>query len=186
MLTRMFPQIDDLFLATEEPFVTTNSYRMTPADSVALAQFQANVPQLPAGSSFRVLFRTALPRSLCERINSADAYLRDVLAPVNCPATTCNAHRCLLLLGCCKCTQHTGSAAPLCADERAAAQCLPPVWHAPDAAPLTDLLAAQIEMVYNNGGYIAQTQNEQYFNLWSDTEPADTLQTFQKPPGEYL
>ena len=53
-----------------------------------------------------------------------------------------------------------------------------------DATPLTDPLAAQIEMVYNNGGYIAQTQNEEYFNLWSDTEPADTLQTFRKPPGE--
>ena len=48
-------QIDDLFLATEEPFVTTNSYRMTPADSQALAAFQANVPSLPSGSSFRVL-----------------------------------------------------------------------------------------------------------------------------------
>jgi hypothetical protein len=48
-------QIDDLFLATEEPFVTTNSYRMTPADSQALATFAANVPALPAGSSFRVL-----------------------------------------------------------------------------------------------------------------------------------
>ena len=38
--------------------------------------------------------------------------------------------------------------------------------------------------MYNNGGYIAQTQNEQYFNVWDDIEPADTLQTFQKPPGE--
>ena len=47
-------QIDDLFLATEEPFVTTNTYRMTPADSIALANFAANVPSLPSGSSFRV------------------------------------------------------------------------------------------------------------------------------------
>jgi hypothetical protein len=47
-------QIDDLFLATEEPFVTTNSYRMTPADSQALATFAANVPSIPSGSSFRV------------------------------------------------------------------------------------------------------------------------------------
>ena len=39
-------------------------------------------------------------------------------------------------------------------------------------------------MVYNNGGYIAQTQNEQYFAVWDDIEPADTLQTFQKPPGQ--
>jgi hypothetical protein len=44
---------------------------------------------------------------------------------------------------------------------------------------------AQIEFVYNNGGYIAQTQGEQYFNIWSDTEPNDTLQTFQKTPGEF-
>ena len=47
-------QVDDLFLATEEPFVTTNSYRMTAADSQALATFAANVPALPAGSNFRV------------------------------------------------------------------------------------------------------------------------------------
>jgi hypothetical protein len=47
-------QIDDLFLDTGEPFVTTNSYRMTVADSQALATFAANVPSLPAGSSFRV------------------------------------------------------------------------------------------------------------------------------------
>ena len=47
-------QIDDLFLATEEPFVTTNTYRMTPADSQALATFQANVPSMPSGSTFRV------------------------------------------------------------------------------------------------------------------------------------
>ena len=47
-------QVDDLFLATEEPFVTTNSYRMTAADSKALATFAANVPAMPAGSSFRV------------------------------------------------------------------------------------------------------------------------------------
>ena len=48
-------QVDDLFLATEEPFVTTNSYRMTANDSKALANFAANVPAMPAGSSFRVL-----------------------------------------------------------------------------------------------------------------------------------
>ena len=47
-------QVDDLFLATEEPFVTTNSYRMTANDSKALASFAANVPSMPAGSSFRV------------------------------------------------------------------------------------------------------------------------------------
>jgi hypothetical protein len=47
-------QVDDLFLATEEPFVTTNSYRMTAADSQSLAAFAANVPALPAGSNFRV------------------------------------------------------------------------------------------------------------------------------------
>jgi hypothetical protein len=34
--------------------VTTNSYRMTPADSQALATYAANVPGMPAGSSFRV------------------------------------------------------------------------------------------------------------------------------------
>ena len=58
-------QIDDLFLATEEPFVTTNTYRMTPADSQALATFAANVPSLPTGSSFRVrAFLSCLRRLL--------------------------------------------------------------------------------------------------------------------------
>ena len=42
------------------------------------------------------------------------------------------------------------------------------------------VFALQIDFVYNNGGYIAQMQSEQYFNVWADTEPADTLQTFQK------
>lgn len=47
-------QIDDLFLDTEEPFNTAADYRMNKADSTALATFAANVPNLPAGSSFRV------------------------------------------------------------------------------------------------------------------------------------
>ena len=55
------------------------------------------------------------------------------------------------------------------------------------AALLTSVgFASQIEFVYNNGGYIAQTQNEQYFAVWDDIEPADTLQTFRKPPGELI
>jgi hypothetical protein len=41
----------------------------------------------------------------------------------------------------------------------------------------------QIEIVYNNGGYIAATQEEAYYNVFADDKPADTLQTFQKPPG---
>ena len=41
----------------------------------------------------------------------------------------------------------------------------------------------QIEIVYNNGGYIAATQEDAYYNVFADDEPADTLQTFQKPPG---
>jgi hypothetical protein len=61
------PQIDDLFLATEEPFVTTNSYRMTAADSQALAPFAANVPALPAGSSFRVRASPFVPRNIHTR-----------------------------------------------------------------------------------------------------------------------
>lgn len=44
----------------------------------------------------------------------------------------------------------------------------------------------QIEIVYNNGGYIAQTQEEAYYNVFADDEPADTLQTFQKAPGSCL
>jgi hypothetical protein len=34
--------------------VTTNTYRMTPADSQALAAFAANVPSMPPSSTFRV------------------------------------------------------------------------------------------------------------------------------------
>ena len=45
------------------------------------------------------------------------------------------------------------------------------------------LLPTQIEIVYNNGGYIAATQEDAYYNVFADNEPADTLQTFQKPPG---
>ena len=45
------------------------------------------------------------------------------------------------------------------------------------------LLPLQIEIVYNNGGYIAATQEDAYYNVFADDEPADTLQTFQKPPG---
>jgi hypothetical protein len=52
--------------------------------------------------------------------------------------------------------------------------------------PDAQIVRAQIEFVYNNGGYIAQTQNEQYFNVWDDIEPADTLQTFQKVPGQRI
>ena len=44
----------------------------------------------------------------------------------------------------------------------------------------------QIEIVYNNGGYIAATQEDAYYNVFADEEPADTLQTFQKPPGPCL
>lgn len=45
------------------------------------------------------------------------------------------------------------------------------------------LFHAQIEIVYNNAGYISYTQEDAYYNIWDDSEPADTLQTFQKPPG---
>jgi hypothetical protein len=48
------------------------------------------------------------------------------------------------------------------------------------------VLPLQIEIVYNNGGYIATAQEEAYYNVFSDDEPADTLQTFQKPPGTEL
>ena len=47
-------QIDDLFLSTAEPFDTTKTYRMTAADSTAMATFMANVPSLPAGSNIKV------------------------------------------------------------------------------------------------------------------------------------
>jgi hypothetical protein len=42
----------------------------------------------------------------------------------------------------------------------------------------------QVEFVYNNGGYIGQTQSDQYYGTWDDIEPADTVQTFQKKRGE--
>ena len=48
-------QIDDLFLSTAEPFDTTKTYRMTAADSTAMATFMANVPGLPPGSNIKVL-----------------------------------------------------------------------------------------------------------------------------------
>ena len=48
-------QIDDLFLSTAEPFDSTKTYRMTAADSTALATFMANVPGLPPGSNIKVL-----------------------------------------------------------------------------------------------------------------------------------
>lgn len=51
----MSSQVDDLFLSTPEPFDETKEFRMTAADAKALATFAANVPNLPAGSSFKVL-----------------------------------------------------------------------------------------------------------------------------------
>lgn len=47
-------QIDDLFLATAEPFDETKKYRMTAADSKAMSTFMANIPDLPAGSNIKV------------------------------------------------------------------------------------------------------------------------------------
>jgi hypothetical protein len=68
-----------------------------------------------------------------------------------------------------------------------AAACLPlPCWNLCTCSA-TNWCAdstAQLEFVYNNGGYIGQTQSDLYFGTWDDIEPADTLQTFQKPPGE--
>jgi hypothetical protein len=65
-------QVDDLFLATEEPFVTTRSYRMTAADSKAIATYAANVPGMPAGSSFRVLASPLPPPDVpCKQMPAA-------------------------------------------------------------------------------------------------------------------
>ena len=72
--------------------MTTNSYRMTPADSVALAQFQANVPLLPAGSSFRVSrpgsgsSLTCFPSATSRKHQHRGAVVRD-LGLCTCDAT---------------------------------------------------------------------------------------------------
>ncbi len=50
---------------------------------------------------------------------------------------------------------------------------------------LFTFLLLQFEAVYNTAGYIQATQNDAYFNVWADSAPADTLQTFQKPPGDF-
>jgi len=47
------------------------------------------------------------------------------------------------------------------------------------------VLLLQFEAVYNTAGYIQATQNDAYFNVWADSAPPDTLQTFQKPPGDF-
>ena len=42
---------------------------------------------------------------------------------------------------------------------------------------------AQLEIVWNNGGYVSFTQEDAYYNVFADDEPADVLQTFMKAPG---